>query len=73
MSKDRGTAGHEPSLKELGAEARYAADRLALYRRKIFAGQGRTARLEELERVAAGSEKRLRVAVARSPKSEETS
>jgi hypothetical protein len=72
MSQDRGTAGHEPSLMELKAEARYASERLALYRRKVLSGRGRSERLRELERVAAGSEKRLRVAVARSTTSEET-
>lgn len=57
----------------LGAEARYAGERLALYRRKILSGRGSATRLAELERIAAGSEKRLRAAAARPPTSEETS
>lgn len=40
--------------------ARYAKDRVTLYRRKLFAGRGEPRRLAELERVAAGAAERLR-------------
>ena len=49
----------EPTVAELTALARYATDRVALYRRKMFAGGGEPRRLAELERVAAGAVSRL--------------
>jgi hypothetical protein len=52
--------GREPSIEELRDEARYAQDRLALYRRKVLLGRGEARRLAELERVAAGAADRLR-------------
>jgi hypothetical protein len=55
--------GHEPSVDELRTEARYARDRLALYRRKVLLGRGDSRRLAELERVAAGASDRLRRAL----------
>src|SRR3954466_14950419 len=39
------------SLEELRAEAEHAAQRLALYRRKVLLGQGEPRRLAELERI----------------------
>jgi hypothetical protein len=60
MTQDRRTAGREPSLAELTGEARYTAERVALYRRKLFTGQGEPRRLAELERRAAGAAARLR-------------
>jgi hypothetical protein len=60
MTQDRTTAGREPSLAELTGEARYTADRVALYRRKLFIGEGQPRRLAELERKAAGAAARLR-------------
>ncbi len=47
------------SLEELRAEAKHAAQRLALYRRKILLGQGEARRLAELERISAGAAARL--------------
>jgi hypothetical protein len=49
-----------PSLDELRAEAGHAAQRLALYRRKVLLGRGDQRRLAELERVADGAAQRLR-------------
>lgn len=43
----------------LAAEARYAADRVALYRQRLYAGSGELRRLAELERVASGAAERL--------------
>lgn len=50
----------EPTVAELTALARHATDRVALYRRKLFAGRGEPQRLAELQRVADGAVKRLR-------------
>jgi hypothetical protein len=50
----------EPHVAELIAEARYAADRVALYRQRMYAGHGDPRRLAELERIAAGAAERLR-------------
>jgi hypothetical protein len=44
---------------QLAAEARYAADRVALYQQRLYAGTGELRRLAELERVAAGAAERL--------------
>jgi hypothetical protein len=49
-----------PSIEELRAEARYADQRLALYRRKVLLGRGDARRLAELERIADGAGERLR-------------
>lgn len=49
----------EHRLAELVAEARYAADRLALYRQRMYRGRGDARRLAELERIAAGAHERL--------------
>jgi hypothetical protein len=57
----------EPSLPELRAEARYAADRLSLYRQRMYAGRGDPRRLAELVRVADGAAGRLRRAEERAP------
>jgi hypothetical protein len=50
----------EPTLAELQALADHAAQRLALYRRKMYLGRGDARRLAELERIAAGAAGRLR-------------
>jgi hypothetical protein len=50
----------EPEIAELEALARHAADRLALYRRKVNLGRGDPRRLAELERIARGAADRLR-------------
>lgn len=50
----------EPTVAELTALDRHAANRVALYRRKLFAGRGEPRRLAELERVAAGAAGRLK-------------
>jgi hypothetical protein len=50
----------EASLEELRAQAKYAAQRVALYRRKVLLGQGDTRRLAELERISAGAAERLK-------------
>lgn len=55
----------EPSVAELRAEATHAAQRLALYRRRILLGRGDPVRFAELQRVADGAEQRLRRAVER--------
>ena len=58
--------GHEPSLEELRAEARYQRDRYALYRARALTGKPTTqTRMRELERAAAGAQARLDRAVAR--------
>ena len=51
--------GREPSIAELQAEADHARDKVALYRRKLYAGRGEMRRLAELEREAAGASGRL--------------
>jgi hypothetical protein len=71
MTQDRGTVGREPSLAELDNDARYTAGRVALYRRKVYAGLGQPRRLAELERVAAGAAARLRARTTH-PQHEET-
>jgi hypothetical protein len=55
----RSTQPRGTSLEELQAEAQYAAQRLALYRRKMLLGQGDERRLAELERVSTGATARL--------------
>ena len=48
------------ALAELKAEAAYAAERLALYRRRMLMGKGEPRVLAERERAAAGAAERLR-------------
>jgi hypothetical protein len=60
----RNTPPHGASLEELRAEAEYAAQRLALYRRKVLLGQGDARRLAELERTSTGAAARLERAQA---------
>ncbi len=55
----------EPSVAELRAEAAHAAQRLALYRRRILLGRGDQVRLAELQRVADGADQRLKRALTR--------
>ena len=51
-------------IEELRAEARYAHDRLDLYRAKMYAARPTTlARLRELERIRDGADARLRRAL----------
>jgi hypothetical protein len=50
----------QQSLSELEAEARFATDRVALYRQRLYAGRGDDRRLAELERMADGATDRLR-------------
>ena len=45
---------------ELRAEADHAAERLALYRRKVYVGRGDPRRLVALERIARAAAERLR-------------
>jgi hypothetical protein len=47
------------ALAELKAEASYAAERLALYRRRMLMGKGEPRVLAERERAAAGAAQRL--------------
>jgi hypothetical protein len=47
------------SLEELRAEASHAAQRLALYRRKLLLGRGDSRQLAELERISAAAAERL--------------
>ena len=49
----------EPTLRELTAAAKHAADRLALYRRRVYVGRGNLPRLAELTRIAEGAAERL--------------
>lgn len=55
----------EPSIAELQAEADHARDKVALYRRKLYAGGGDVRRMAELEREASGAAGRLQRARAR--------
>lgn len=55
----------EPSLAELRALAEHAANRHALYRRKVLLGRGDPRRLTELERIATGAADRLKRAQQR--------
>ena len=55
----RSTPARGASLEELRAEAEHAAQRLALYRRKMLLGQGDPLRFAELERIATGAAARL--------------
>jgi hypothetical protein len=57
--------GREPSVEELRAAAAHASRRVALYRRRIYAGGGEPRRLAELERISAGAAERLRRALRR--------
>lgn len=50
----------EPTLGELAAEARHAADRFTLQRQKVYAGRGDSRRLAELQRASDGATARLR-------------
>jgi hypothetical protein len=52
------------SLEELRAEANHAAQRVALYRRKVLLGRGDALRLAELERIELGAAARLQRAQA---------
>lgn len=58
----RGARG--PTEEELAAQVAYAAERLALYRRRIYAGRGDPKRLAELERELHGAQLRQRAAKA---------
>ena len=52
--------GHrEPSLGELRALSDHAAERVILYRRRVYLGKGDPRQLAELERVAKGAIDRL--------------
>ena len=54
------TQGHrEPSLGELRALSDHAAERVILYRRRVYLGSGDPKQLAELERVAKGANDRL--------------
>jgi hypothetical protein len=56
----------EPSMEQLRAEARYARDRLALYRARSLTGKPtRQMRMQELEREAQSAQQRLDRALAR--------
>ena len=48
------------ALAQLQAEARYAAERVALYRRRVLMGRGDARPLAEREREAAGAAERVR-------------
>ena len=53
------TDRREPTIEELAGLVSYAERRVALYRRKVYAGGGNPSRLAELERVLAGATARL--------------
>ena len=56
----------EPRIEDLRAEARYARERVSLYRAKAYGARPTNAgRLRELERVADGAAARLRQAETR--------
>jgi hypothetical protein len=57
--------GREPSLEELRAEAAHAAQRLALYRRKVLLGRGDQRVLASRQRISDGAADRLHRAQAR--------
>jgi hypothetical protein len=65
MTEPGASPGREPSLAELQAEADHARDKVALYRRKLYAGRGDMRRMAELEREASGAAGRLARAQAR--------
>jgi hypothetical protein len=50
----------EPSLNELRELSEHAAQRVALYRRRVYLGRGDAQHLAELERIAQGAADRLR-------------
>jgi len=50
----------EPSIAELLALSDHAAERVILYRRRVYLGRGDPRHLAELERVAKGANDRLR-------------
>jgi hypothetical protein len=50
----------EPSVDELEGVATHAAQRVALYRRKVYLGTGEPRRLAELERIHTTAAGRLR-------------
>ena len=54
--------GADPTIRDLQAAAKHAADRLALYRRRVYVGRGNLPRLAELIRVAEGAAARLAAA-----------
>ncbi len=56
--------GRESPLDELMMQARYARERLALYRRRVYLGRGDPRHLAELERQSDGAAARLRRATA---------
>ena len=62
VSPVRGSAvAEEARIEELGAEARYARERLDLYRAKMYSMRPTIiTRLRELERIYQGAEARLR-------------
>jgi hypothetical protein len=62
MTQDR----REPSIAELRALSDHAAERVILYRRRVYLGRGDPRHLEELERVAKGAVDRLHRARERS-------
>ena len=49
---------HSQKSAELAAEARYAAERVALYQQRVYAGRADGRRLAELQRAAAGASER---------------
>ncbi|MEA2170907.1 MAG: hypothetical protein QOF76_4207 [Solirubrobacteraceae bacterium] len=57
----------EPSIAELEGLVSYAERRVALYRRRVYAGSGDLSRLAQLERVLEGANKRLKRARAKQP------
>ena len=56
MEPDR----REPSLHELRALSDHAAERVIVYRRRVYLGRGDPKHLAELERIAEGAADRLR-------------
>jgi hypothetical protein len=54
--------GTDPTIRDLHAVAKHAADRLALYRRRVYVGRGNLPRLAELTRIADGAVARLATA-----------
>jgi hypothetical protein len=55
-----------PDLQELGAQARYHRDRLALYRARVLSAKPTSAaRLRELQRISTAADARLRHAARR--------
>ena len=60
LEDGRRRGSREPSVAELRALSDHAAERVILYRRRVYLGRGDPQHLAELERIAQGAVDRLR-------------